>query len=499
MNPTRRSAIKLGAAGLAAAALPMPPAMAQAGSRVVFAISNEPPTLDPTSQPALAVSEVSLLNIFEGLTRIHEDGSIGPCLATSWTSAGSRDYTFHLRKDVVFHDGTPFTAADVRFTFERNASPKSTNKRKRIFANIGSLETPDDHTVIIRLKTPSRLFPDFLAEFTASIVSQKTADTNATQPVGTGPYRLTNWVKGSSVSLEKFPRHWNAQSAQIESAQIRFISDANAQVNAMLAGDLDVLPAFQALDLVSRFQNNDRFVVTKGASTDVHLVAFNNKSPKLKDVRVRKALMQAVDRQMVIEAATNGYATPIGSQMAPIYPVYVDTTQVSPFDPKAARKLLAEAGHANGLDLNFVVPSTLIYMRSAETIQAYLAEVGVRVKIDTVEWAQWLDIVFRRKAYELAIVTQPDPWTIFNYLDPNYFYQYESADFNRLLAEAESAETAEAFAEAMRKAQFKLAEDQPSGWLFSVSNMVVRNSRISGVWKNGPNKINEVAAWRIKP
>lgn len=499
MKFARRSILKMGGAALALMALPYATTVhAETPKRVTLVLRNEPPTLDPTSQPAIAVSSLSLLNVFEGLTRMTEDGTIAPCLAVSWTSDSADEYTFKLREGVVFQDGTPFTAADVKFTFERNASDSSTNKRKRIFTNIESIETPDDHTVVIRLKTPSRLFPDFLSEFTASIVSSKTADTNATDPIGTGPYRLTQWIKGSSVTLGKFDDHWNADNVSIDTVHVRFIADANAQVNAMLSGDVDVIPGFEALDLISQFQDDDRFVVTEGKSSDVHLLCINNKSSKLDDVRVRKALMHAIDRDIVIEGSVNGFATPIGSQMSPIYSVYEDQTEKSAYDPDAARKLLADAGYANGLELNFVVPPTLIYQRAAEIIQALFAEVGINARIEVLEWAQWLDTVFRRKAYEISIVAQPDPWTVFNYLDPNYFYQYESEELNEILARAEQAVTDDEFATAMHEAQRQLADDAPSGWLFSLSHVTVHSARVSGVWKNAPNKINEVAAWSLE-
>lgn len=104
------------------------------------------------------------------------------------------------------------------------------------------------------------------------------------------------------------------------------------------------------------------------------------------------------------------------------------------------------------------------------------AQVGINAKIEVLEWAQWLDTVFRRKAYEISIVSQPDPWTIFNYLDPNYFYQYESEDFAKIMARAEQAETDQEFETAMHEAQRKLASDAPSGWLFSLSHVTVHSA-----------------------
>lgn len=153
---------------------------------LVMALATEPPGLDPTMQASTAVSEVTWMNLFEGLTRFDQDGKILPALAESWTHEGNKVFTFKLRSGVKFHDGSELSSADVKFTFERNISDKSTNKRKRVFANMESIETPDPLTVKITLKVPSALLPFFLAEATAAILSPKSADKNGTNPIGPG-------------------------------------------------------------------------------------------------------------------------------------------------------------------------------------------------------------------------------------------------------------------------------------------------------------------------
>src|SRR6202012_5376262 len=118
----------------------------------------------------------------------------------------------------------------------------------------------------------------------------KSAETNATKPVGTGPYEFTNWVRGDSITMKRFPKHRNASSAKIETATMRFIADANAQLNALLSGGVDWIPSFQALEAVDRVKQNGGFAVKSGAGIEILFIAFNNKQSPLSDVRVRRAL-----------------------------------------------------------------------------------------------------------------------------------------------------------------------------------------------------------------
>lgn len=489
----RRGFLKNAMAAAAASAIPLSSIRAEDGkTSVTVALPLEPPTLDPTMQPANAVGQVTLYNIFETLTSMDENGKLLPLLAESWENQDSRVYTFKLVKGVTFHDGSPFTSADVKFTFERNASEKSTNKRKRIFVNMASIETPDDYTVRISLKNPSRLLPAYLAEATGCIVSSKSAETNGTKPVGTGPYAFENWVRGDSITMKKFPKHRNASTARIETATMRFIADANAQLNALLSGGVDWIPGFQALEAIDRIKKNSAFTVTSGTSTHVLFIAFNNKQAPLNDVRVRRALSHAIDRKQIIDGALYGFGTPVGSQMTPAYAEYTDLTGVYPYDPEKAQKLLAEAGHGSGMKLSLKVPPSSVYQRSAEIAAAMWAQVGVQVNLELMEWAQWLDVVFRRKAYDLAIVSQPEPWTIYNYTDPNYFYQYTNAEFDQLCQKAEASTTDADFKQNIQAALKKLADDAATCWMSELPMINVMSAKLHGVRVKAPIAVYEI-------
>jgi len=165
----------------------------------------EPPGLDPTSAPAAAIGEVTHYNIFEGLTKINEDFSVTPLLAEKWDfSPDLQTLTFTLKPNIKFQDDEPFSSKDVKYSFERYADKESTNKDKAFFASIESIETPDPVTVVLKFKQPSFEALYHLGMDTAVILDEKSATTASTNPVGTGPYKLSSWEKGSSIALDKW-------------------------------------------------------------------------------------------------------------------------------------------------------------------------------------------------------------------------------------------------------------------------------------------------------
>ena len=246
----------------------LPIGIAMAKDSVSIGMRLEPsPGLDPTTGAAAAISQVTLYNIFEGLTRLDGGGGVLPLLAKSWTiSDDGTTYTFSLESGVVYHNGAPFNSVDVKAQFERNAAEDSSNKSKGLFSSIVSIATPDAHTVTVTLPSANALFPFFLAQAPAAILDYEAyADAN-TNPVGTGPYQFVKWTKGDSVTLKKFDKYRNAGDVQIANVQFRFISDAAAQVAALKAGDLDYMPSLSAPEMFAEFQKADRFTTLRGTT-----------------------------------------------------------------------------------------------------------------------------------------------------------------------------------------------------------------------------------------
>jgi hypothetical protein len=226
--------------------------------------------------------------------------------------------------------------------------------------------------------------------------------TNATQPVGTGPYRLESWNKGASLVLSRWEQGRDAKRAPMRRVTIRFISDAAAQVAALLAGDVDCFPRVSAAKSLEQFKRDPRFQVLIGGSRAKTILAINNKRKPLDDVRVRRAIAMAIDRKQVIEGAADGFGTPIGSFYVPGAPGYVDLTSVNAYNPERARALLKEAGVATPLDLTLKLPPTPYARQGGEVIAAMLAKVGINARQENVEWAQWMSGVYGQKAYDLT-------------------------------------------------------------------------------------------------
>lgn len=481
------------ALGVAAVSLAGGQAVAQSKTSLVMAMTLEPPGLDPTIAPAAAIGEVVHYNIFEGLTKIAENGQVQPLLADSWTVAPDmKSFTFKLKSGVKFNDGTTFDSADVKFSFEKYAGEKSTNKRKAVFANIASIVTPDAQTVTIALKNPDPIFLFNLGENTAVITAPESSDTNATKPVGTGPYKLENWVKGDSVTLTASDTYRNAAAIKIKTVKIRFMS-ADAMVTAMRAGDIDAVPIGITGENVREFEKDKRFKVTAGSTEGETMVIINNKRKPFDDVRVRRALTMAIDRDAVIEAAAAGYGKRIGSHFPPHDPAYVDLTKQYPYDPAKAKALLKEAGVSN-LEITLRLPPPPYARPIGEVVQAMLSQVGINAKIENVEWAQWLDGTFKNKNFDLTVISHVEPNDFVKYADPDYYFQYDSQKAKDLIAKINSTLDKAERTKALQDLQRLLADDAVNVYLYNLPRLGVYKPGLTGFWVNAPIFVNDLTA-----
>ncbi|MFP5476939.1 MAG: ABC transporter substrate-binding protein, partial [Gammaproteobacteria bacterium] len=427
----RRTLLVTGSASVALAS----PLASLAQSRkdtMVLGMTLEPPGLDPTAGAASAIGEVVLYNILETLTKINADGSVSPLLAESWeVSPDLKTYTFKLRRGVKFSNGEPFNAQTVKFAFDRAGGEKSTNKDKRTFAAI-STQAVDEYTVVLINKEIDPDLPFVLGQATAVIVEPKSADGNAAKPVGTGPYKLDAWAKGSTLTLSKWEGFRDPKLAKLNKIVFRFISDPAAQAASLMAGDVDAFPRI-ATRVVPQFKANPQFQVILGGSRAKTIVAINSKKKPLDDVRVRRAILAAIDRKAFIDGAADGFGTPIGSHYVPGAPGYVDTTGINPYDPEKAKKLLAEAGVKLPLELTMTLPPPPYARQGGEVIVAQLAKVGITVKTQNVEWAQWLSQTYGGgHNYDLSIISHVEPFDLGNYSKPDYYWGYDSKAFTQL-------------------------------------------------------------------
>ncbi|WP_140631907.1 ABC transporter substrate-binding protein [Pseudorivibacter rhizosphaerae] len=461
----------------------------------VIGITLEPPGLDPTTAPAAAIGEIVHYNVLEGLTKIQMDGTVSPLLAESWKlEPDGKTYTFKLRRGVKFHDGEAFDAADVKWSFERAKAEGSTNKaRKQVFDNIARIDTPDPHTVIVTLDNADGDFLFRMGENTAVILDPKSAATTATRPVGTGPFTFTHWAKGSAVTLTKWDGFRNAAAVKLKRVTFRFINDPAAQVAALLAGDVDAFPRFQASQSLAQFKSDPRFSVAVGGTEGKTMLSINHRRKPLDDVRVRRAIAHAIDRKALIDGAMDGYGKPIGSHMVPSDAGYVDLTGTYPYDPEKAKALLKEAGVATPLQLSLTLPPPQYARKGGEVVAAQLAKVGIVAKIENVEWAQWLSGTFKGN-FDLSIVSHVEPLDIMVYANPQYYFGYDSKAFQALMKKYNGTTNPRERTKLIGDAQRMLAGDAVNAWLFQLPQFAVGSARLKGLWSSSPVFANDMAA-----
>ncbi len=480
----------------AVATLAQLPAFAQSRrDAIVLGMTLEPPGLDPTAGAASAIAEIVHYNVLEPLTKINSDGSISPLLAERWEiSPDLRTVTFFLRKGVKFSNGEPFNAATVKYAFERAAGEKSTNKDKRTFAAMESVRVIDDHTVVVINKEPDPDFLFYMGQATAVMVEPKSAADNNTKPVGTGPYVLDSWAKGSSLTLKASPTFRAPGSIRIKRATFRFISDPAAQVAAVLSGDVDAFPRVTPRG-AAQFKANSRLQTIVSGSRAKTVLAINNARKPLNDVRVRRAISMAIDRKAVISGAGDGFGVPIGSHYVPGAAGFVDTTGVNPYNPEKARALLKETGISTPLELSLVLPPPPYARQGGEVIVAQLAKIGITAKVQNVEWAQWLANTYGGpKNYDLTIVSHVEPFDLDNFTKPDYYWGYNNPKFNELFSRIKTTADVAERNKLLGEAQKLLADDAALAWLYQPQWVTVANRRVQGLWKDMPVFVNDLSA-----
>jgi len=472
------------------------PLTASARDQLVLGVPLEPPNLDPTSGAAAAVDSIVYGNIFEGLTRITQSGDVAPALADSWEmSSDGLVYVFDLHRGVRFHDGTAFDAGDVKFSLDRALAPESTNAQKALLSPISQVEVIDPYTVRLTLERPSSTLLYFLGWGDAVIVAEESAAANASNPTGTGPFRFSNWRRGDSIQLDRNPDYWGA-APRLDSVVFKFIGDPAAAFASIKAGDIDAYPNYPAPENVAEFENDPNFKVVIGATAGKVIMAINNRRSPFNNRLVRAAIAHAVDREAVIDGAMFGFGQAIGSHYTRQSRAYVDLTDRYPHDIELAKSLLADAGYPDGFTASLRLPPRPYARRAGEIIAAQLADAGIRLEIENLEWAQWLDQVFSRHEYDLTIIEHIEPMDYGIYARDEYYFGYSDPEFKALLARSETETDERAKDELLQRIQTKIADDAVNVFLIQSAQLGIWKADLSGLWVDTPIPANIAAsAW----
>jgi peptide/nickel transport system substrate-binding protein len=454
---------------------------------LVIQVTTEPPGLDLTATPASATAAVVFYNVQEGLVKMDRHGKIVPWLAERWHTADNKNYTFFLKRGVRFHNGRELRAADVKFVIDRAMNPETKHPYPGYYESISDIVVRDDYTVTVTLKSTTANFLLNMARQGSVVYPREAIDTLKSEPIGTGPYKLAEWVRGDRIVLVKNPDYHVKGLPRLDRVTYRFITDPNAALAALKAGDIDASMFGLGPEHVPELQKDPRFQVIIGETTNDVILSMNNSRKPYTDVRVRRALTHGINKPDVVKGAMFGLGRVIGTNVDPLNPYFVDMAGAMPYDAAKAKKLLAEAGYPNGFETVLkVAPQYSYTVRTGEVLADQLRKIGVKVRIEQIEWSQWLSRVWKEAEYDLTIIGHAESWDIANYANSKYYFRYDSAEFQKLFKESEVTVDDKARRELYVKMQKKLVEDAPVVWLYIYPRLAVAKKGVQGIWKDLP-------------
>ena len=443
----------------------------------------EPVNLSNVAGGGQGVTEALTGNVYEGLYKLTDDGEVEPLLAESAeVSDDGLTYTITLKDGVSFHSGKALTSADVKASIEAVTAEDSQSARKSAFEVISSIETPDEATVVFTLSQRSISFLYNLSY--VWIVNADATDLETTED-GTGPYTLDEWKKGSTLTLDRWDDYWGDAAKNAEVVYTYF-TDATAENNALLTGEIDLITSVQSPDALDQFTGDD-YVIAEGTSTTKELLAFNDRVAPFDNALVRKAIYSAVDTKKLLNSIWGDYGTLIGSMVPPTDPWYEDLTAVNPYDVDLAKQELAEAGYPDGFEFTLDTPSYDPHPAVAEFLQSQLAEVGITVKINTISADEWYTKVFKEQDFQATLQEHVNDRDVVWYGNPDFYWGYDNADVQQWVAEAEQAPTTDEQTALLKKVNEQIAADAASVWLYLYPQIVIASSDLSGYPVNGLN------------
>ena len=460
---------------------------ASAQGTLAVQIPAEPPGLDLTASPASAIAAVVHYNVQECLVKVDRNGKLVPWLADRWYTTDSKNYTFFLKKGVHFHNGREMKAADVKFVLERAANPETKHPFQKRYEIIREIIVKDDYTVSIALKEVNANFLLEMARQGSVIYPREAVDTLKSAPIGTGPFTVADWVRGDRIVLAKNKDYHVKGLPHLDKVTFRFIPDPNSALAALKSGDIDVSAFGLGPENVVDLKKDPRFQVILGDTTNDVILAMNNSRKPYSDKRVRLAITHAINKEEVLKGAMFGLGRILGSNVDPLNPYFVDMSKAVPYDPAQAKKLLAEAGYPNGFDAVLRVSPQYYYtVRTGEVLVSQLAKVGIKVKIEQIEWGQWLSQVYKDANYDLTIIGHAEPWDIGNYANPGYYFRWDNKDFQALYRESEQTVDDTKRREQFARLQKMMADEAPVVWLYMHPRLVVTKKGVTGIWKDLP-------------
>ncbi|KAB1111286.1 ABC transporter substrate-binding protein [Neorhizobium galegae] len=410
--------------------------------------------------------------LYSNLTRLKVDMSVEPDLAESWTPNDAlTEWTFKLRKGVTFHDGSPFSAKDVVATFKAILDPATASPGRNNVGPISDIVAMDDATVMFKLSVAYADLPVAMAYTTARIIpaSIATGDLKSlsTKAVGTGPFKLVSYEPDRLIVVERNPNYYDPARPYLDRVEIQVFPDISAEGSAMIAGNIDIISTLQPTEYL-RLDGNSGVEVLRTPSGQFCNINFGCDTAPFNDPRVRRAIALTVDREAMVNFVTEGFGTP--GNDTPLNPSYqfFKATKQRQKNIGEAKKLLAEAGFANGLQATLIASDRpAVRTQLAVALKEMAKEAGITINVQTMPHATYLEQVWKKGSFYVGFYNmQPTPDGIFKLLytsDASWNEtRWNNKAFDALVAEARGTIDAAKRTELYTKAQQLMNEEVPS-------------------------------------
>lgn len=461
-----------GAGAVGAVALSQP--AAPPTSEVTLAVQLLPDNLDIRTTSGAALDQLLIDNVYEGLVSRDASGTISPALATEWNVSDDKlTYTFTLASGATFSNGDDLTSADVVWSI--NDLIDNELKDSEALASVDSVTGDGDERVVVTLTAPDPTLLYNLAGRAGLVLDEDADNDLQSTAIGSGPYLVEEFNAGDSVVLVRNEDYWG-EKAKIGTAVFQLFADSNAILNALNEGTVQ----FGAVDrnLQAQIADNSQFSLEEGFASDKFTLAFNNAVAPFTDIRVRQAIRAAIDHDAIIEAVGGGKT--LFGPIVESDPGYEDLSDVAPHDVTEAKKLLADAGYADGLALTLTIPA-FYGSTVTDLLTSQLAEAGIDLTVNQVEFSAWLNDVYTNHDYQLSIVDHAEARDFANWANPDYYFGYDNAEVQKLWNEATTSTSDEAYAAALTEAARIVSEDAAADWLYNPTTLVAVDTRLSGV------------------
>jgi 4-phytase/acid phosphatase/peptide/nickel transport system substrate-binding protein len=396
-----------------------PAAAQKTGGSITVGLELDIPGLDPLKVGVYdTAAEMAAALIFDTLTSLDDKGDPVPRLAVSWNSSDDfKTWTIRLREGVKFHDGTPFNAGAVAWNFARQKDPNNHCRCAFYIQNIDKVDAVDDSTVVFHLRDPQANFPALLAPPAVNNVAhsptaiQKLGDDYNRKPVGTGPFVLKSWTAGDRMVVERNPDYWDKGRPYLDRVVLRPLPDAQARFASLQSGEADLVwdDEYDA-DNIAKAKADPALKVHSYTGSGAAVYAFNTKVAPFDDVRVRQALVMALDRKKMSQAITNGLAKPASNPYGEGSFVQCKDDGALPYDPKKARELIKDYGKP--VEFKTIVTATPRGRTIGQVLQQFWKQVGATMELDQVDQTTVVTRAFARQ-YQLT------PWRIIDLADPD--------------------------------------------------------------------------------